>query len=340
MRIMTNYLQILSIALSFNLSFPTYMSQTLSGVKQVGGSSGVLVSFDWLLMESSFVNQFDNIAFLKITVIALIPILLVGSAAFGFRLTFIFDSFRFKRYLWVTIITIFFLLHPTLTQYCFSIFKCNDIGNGEQRVEIDVKMVWWSSQHLKWILALGIFTNLTKIIGSPMLIFYVILSPLAMIGIMFKYRNKLGNPEVIQYILLLYQGLNHSWYYWEFINTLRKIILLCLNVFIPDKFKIYKALLGALTMFVCSILQARLRPYKIGIVSDLGKSELSHFYYDLYRAQRNGIKHSDNIWRIDICSRVWTARISHHCVLCCHCYSKCQIYNNVDFLSCYSLQQI
>ena len=271
MRIMTNYLQILSIALSFNLNFPTYMAQSLSGVKQVGGSSGVLVSFDWLLMQSSLVNKFDNIAFLKITVIGLIPILLIGSAAIGFRLAFILDSFRFRRYLWVTIITIFFLLHPTLTQYCLSIFKWSDIGNGQQRVEIDVKMVWWSSSHLKWILALGKLCS-DSVIGSPMLIIYVIGSPIAMILIMFKNRTKLGNPEVIQYILLLYQGLNHSCYYWEFVNTLRKVMLLIIQVFIVDKYKVYKALLGAIIMFIWSIMQARLKPYKIGIVSSLGSS--------------------------------------------------------------------
>ena len=270
MRIMTNYLQILSIALSFNLNFPTYMSEALTGVKQVGGSFGVLLSFDWLLMETKSTDKFDNIAFLKITVIGLIPILLIGSAAIGFRLAFIYDSFRFKRYLWVTIITIFFLLHPTLTQYCLSIFKWNDIGNGEERVEIDVKMVWWSSSHLKWILLLGKLYH-AKTIGAPMLIFYVIGSPLVMISILYKNRMKLGNPEVIQYILLLYQGLNHSRYYWEFINTLRKFILLSIHVFITDRFKIVKALLGAVTMFVCSIMQARLKPYKIKVVSDLGR---------------------------------------------------------------------
>ena len=104
-----------------------------------------------------------------------------------------------------------------------------------------------------------------------MLIFYVIGSPLVMITILYKNRMKLGNPEVIQYILLLYQGLNHSRYYWEFINTLRKFILLSIHVFITDRFKIVKALLGAVTMFVCSIMQARLKPYKIKVVSDLGK---------------------------------------------------------------------
>ena len=105
-----------------------------------------------------------------------------------------------------------------------------------------------------------------------MLIIYVFGSPLVMFSLVFKNRKKLGHPEVIQYILLLYQGLNHSKFYWEFVNTLRKFILLWIHVFITDRFKIVKALLGAVTMFVCSIMQARLRPYKIEVVSDLGNN--------------------------------------------------------------------
>ena len=137
-----------------------------------------------------------------------------------------------------------------------------------------------------------------------MLIIYVIGSPLVMFLLVFKNRKKLGHPEVIQYILLLYQGLNHSKFYWEFVNTLRKFILLWIHVFITDRFKIVKALLGAVTMFVWSILQARLRPYKIEVVSDLGNNLISTFpILNLYRTQRNGFKYFNYIRWIDICSR-------------------------------------
>ena len=155
MRIMTNYLQILAAAMSFNLHFPSYMTNALSGAKQVGNSSGVLLSFDWLLMESDLSSSFGNIAFLKVTMIALIPIAFLSAAALGLGLVFIKNRVKFKRYLWVTAITVFFLLHPTLTQYCLRIFKCNDIGNGQSRVEMDIQTPCWDPHHLKWVYFLG-----------------------------------------------------------------------------------------------------------------------------------------------------------------------------------------
>lgn len=46
MRIMTNYMQIIAAALSYNLEFPNYILDILSSAKQAGQSSGVFLSFD------------------------------------------------------------------------------------------------------------------------------------------------------------------------------------------------------------------------------------------------------------------------------------------------------
>lgn len=55
----------------------------------------------------------------------------------------------------MTSITIFFILHPTLTSYCLRIFKCDDVGNGIRRVEMDIETECWSWNHMKWIYSLG-----------------------------------------------------------------------------------------------------------------------------------------------------------------------------------------
>lgn len=105
-----------------------------------------------------------------------------------------------------------------------------------------------------------------------MLVFYVIGCPVAAFIILYNNRNRLDKPEVLKYIILLYQGLKHEKYYWELVNTSRKVLLLSFHVFVPDDLKIMKALFGVLTMFVISLIQARLQPFKIGVISKLGKS--------------------------------------------------------------------
>ena len=104
-----------------------------------------------------------------------------------------------------------------------------------------------------------------------MLIVYVIGAPLLAFIILFKNRKRLDKPEVIRYILLLYQGLRHEWYYWELVNTTRKVTLLSLEVFVSDQYEIMKALIGVLVLFICALLQARLNPFKIKLISRLGK---------------------------------------------------------------------
>ena len=105
-----------------------------------------------------------------------------------------------------------------------------------------------------------------------MLIVYVIGSPLFAFLVLFRYRKCLDKPEIIKYFLLLHQGLRHERYYWELINTLRKCTLLGLQVFVPDSFKIVKALVGVLVLFLWALMQARLNPFKIRLVSVLGKN--------------------------------------------------------------------
>lgn len=154
MRIMTNYMQIIAAALSYNLQFPTYILDVLSSAKQVGQASGVFLSFDWLLMETKATEIFDNIAYLKVLCLALIPIVLIIISTVIYRFIFFRNTEKFKRFVWVTIITILFLMHPSLTQFSLRIFKWVDIGEGISKVEMDIATDWWSINHVKWIFAL------------------------------------------------------------------------------------------------------------------------------------------------------------------------------------------
>ena len=270
MRIMTNYLQMISACLAFNLKFPNYFTSMINGAKSASGSSDVAVSLDCFLKDAQVNKMFDNIAFLKIVLISLIPVILILSVLIIFAIMFLKDRNKFKRYLSVSVITIFFLFHPTLTQYWLRIFKWIDIGGGEQRVEIDINTVWWSSTHLKWIFSLG-KDYVWFTIGMPMAIIYSISLPIWALTILVKNRDRLSDPNVLQYYILLYQGLNHNIYYWELINTCRKSSLLLLQAFIPRTYTATKILIGSSLIFWLSVIQARQKPFKIGIISSLGK---------------------------------------------------------------------
>lgn len=129
---------------------------------------------------------------------------------------------------------------------------------------MDIATECWSAGHLKWVLMLGV----------PMIIVYVVGFPVFSLILLYRIRHKLSQPEIIRYFLLLYQGLKHDRYYWEIVNSARKSSLIFSHVFITNDFKVMKALLGALIMFSCCIIQGRLRPFKIGVISDLEHREM------------------------------------------------------------------
>lgn len=61
-------------------------------------------------------------------------------------------------------------------------------------------------------------------IAAPILIFWVIAIPL--IGLVTLYRaRRTKNSIMLGYFLILYQGLKDSIFYWEFVNSLRKVFI-------------------------------------------------------------------------------------------------------------------
>ena len=155
MRIMTNYLQMIAAALAFNLQFPNYLYDAFSSVKQAGNSSGVFLSFDCFLMTTKATEVFNNVSYLKVMWLGLIPIIFLSICISILRVVFISNSDKFRRWAWITVITVLFVLQPSLTQYWLKVFKCVSIGNGISKVEMDIQTDWWSSIHLKWLFWIG-----------------------------------------------------------------------------------------------------------------------------------------------------------------------------------------
>jgi len=54
--------------------------------------------------------------------------------------------------------------------------------------------------------------------------------------LLFKNIKKEENNAVKSYFLILYQGLNPERFYWEFVNTLRKVMIL-ITFLVDDTFK-------------------------------------------------------------------------------------------------------
>ena len=178
------------------------------------------------------------------------------------------------------------------------------------------------------------FWIINQYLAIPMLVIYVIGVPVLAFIILFLSRKSLNQKHVLSYFLLLYQGLKYKRYYWELCNTLRKFMLLALHVFVPDDIKIVKGLFGVFTLFFFSTLQLRLQPFKIPVITQVGKYKLH--LTQLSRGSRNDIKLVDTIWRNNFRTRRPTSSLKH-IFLHTDYNSKCKILDTLDILCSYNI---
>lgn len=121
----------------------------------------------------------------------------------------------------VVVITVLFFLHPSLTEKSFSFLRCVDIYE-TSRLQNDLEVSCWKGKHTLWAAGFAV----------PML---VICFSFPLFGIIWMLinRKRLQDIRFKRYFIFFYQGLHHKRSYWEFMNIIRKIIIISINVFIP-----------------------------------------------------------------------------------------------------------
>ena len=240
MRILTNYLQVISAVLSFNIKFPSTLSDIFLPIGQLGSTSEPFISFDWFVRNQNLQVFTPSTSIFKVFLSAILPfatfiitvvVWLVLNLILKWRL-------NLKRNILVSNIVILFILHPTITKSFLSLFQWVKISPNESRVKIAVDIVWYSNEHSFWFGLLSIPSIIIWSAGIPMFAFYLL----------FKNRHNLNDIEIKRYYLMLYQGLKEDWFYWEFINTVRKLVILWMNSLLST-FSLFFRLLPLTLMF-------------------------------------------------------------------------------------------
>ena len=77
MRILTNYLQVISVTLAMNSNYPKVIYDVFMPGEMIGSSSESFVSFDWLIEDSEMKAFAPNSALFKMFLIAIPPIVLI-----------------------------------------------------------------------------------------------------------------------------------------------------------------------------------------------------------------------------------------------------------------------
>ena len=126
MRILTNYLQVISTVLAFDANYPDVVDDLFSPAHTIGSSSESFVSIDCFIQDSEMNAFAPNSTIFKIFLISLLPIsLILLYSTMWTTLHMIFSKYLndMKRSIIVSIIVILFLLHPALTRASLSMLQ-------------------------------------------------------------------------------------------------------------------------------------------------------------------------------------------------------------------------
>ena len=99
------------------------------------------------------------------------------------------------------------------------------------------------------------------IIAVPGLFVWVFGVPIFALVILYKNKHNLDSGPTRRIFLMLYQGYKHNKFYWEFVNTFRKVLLLVFSTLLSLFSVYYAATIAIATIWIMIHTQHRIQPY-------------------------------------------------------------------------------
>jgi hypothetical protein len=253
LKIFANYLQLVLLTTQLNLEWPSFVYELFSIQKNSGTATDQFLSVDCYLGDSSDDDAYKNLYFDKLIIIALIPVIfsLTATAFWTFHFAVRRDKEVFGKQWVATLVVLFFLIHPNILRSNFSYFSCTEINSGEFWLKENLDIRCFDSKHNSFALAVIL----------PVLVVWGILVPVLVLLYLVHNRTELSEINTKLRFGFLYNGFKKSKFYWEFVIMLRKIIIICIVVFIGNQSIPIQALTLVLLLLNFLALQYLTRPY-------------------------------------------------------------------------------
>ncbi|OMJ89203.1 hypothetical protein SteCoe_8680 [Stentor coeruleus] len=253
-KIFMNYLQLVTLTISFELNWPWLVKQMFYYQNRASGSLNQNYSFDCFLYNN--IEPF----YAKLIFLNVAPLIcFLASGVFWPIWGRIRKSTNLKQKLFGSMVVQLFMLHPNLLKYNFSIFNCMEISPGQNYLVSDLSLKCWGSRHILYSIGVAI----------PGIIIWCIFIPAFLLLILYRRRNQLSSEaEKIKYGFL-YKGFKSNRYYWEFVIMLRKIIIICSSVFLKNTSPGIQALIVFVVILFAYTFQRRLEPYSVGQLNEM-----------------------------------------------------------------------
>ena len=266
-KILFNFLQVSAIALHFPLQWPPAVETMFEGMAAFSTVIDQLVNPDCLSKSSTAADLF----YIKQIMFATAPFLASIVAFIYWYLKGMYDGNNFfakrserfpttskDKYV-ATVVTIVYLIFPTLCSNTFKIFHCRNLvyGVGQQwYLAAAMEEPCYEGRHLVMALTLGVSQLLIFVLGIPLLVL-----------ILLRHNKKLNDGEGLTKFSTkirygaLYGAYKESRYYWEIVVTERKVFVVAVSVFGPTIGTGRQALLSLAVLLICICLEIVFNPF-------------------------------------------------------------------------------
>ena len=284
LKMLTNYLQVVSLIEPFSFSWPGFLKGIFNANGAVNASSGNVFAVDCLIYLI-FGNISTSLSFVKATIALLLPVV------FGFFL-FLFWGIYFAiktcknrenqlnrsmymNYVIGSTIIVAFNLQPMVLKYAFILFECRNIYRVDSplyHMAADYDVRCWTSSHMLWVATSGVLTITLWGIIVPLIIFINIRRAK-------KSILKFEGTKALKYCFIVF-GYREKTYYWEFVILIRKYLILIIVFSVTGFSRGSQFILILLVIAGASLLHNHYQPYESPRLNQL--ETLSLFSIELF----------------------------------------------------------
>ena len=247
-KILLNYIQVVALTISFNLSWPYLVRKMFEVQGKTAGSSDQFLSVDCFLQ-----GKFKAF-YAKLIILALIPVIcFVFSIMFWTLWRKLKNCQHVKEKLIGSIVVQLFFFQPTIIKYNFSLFNCTEITTGDYYVTDDMSIKCWDQSHRFYALCVAVPSIVVWCIGFPLILVY------------FLYKNRQDLADISEKLKygFLYKGFKSNQFYWEFVIMLKKMLIISSSVFLKNLSITVQALVAFMIILVGYIAHSKIEPYTV-----------------------------------------------------------------------------
>jgi hypothetical protein len=150
-----------------------------------------------------------------------------------------------------TVVTMLYLLYPTLCSSAFSILACQPVGHTKTYLQQDLEVECYAQEHTYWVAGLGAPAVLLLAFGIPVITFYLLRSR----------RHDLHSHKTRFRFSIIMIGYTDEAYYWECVVAVRKLSVAAIGVFMLQLDIAVQSLTAEVVVVAMLVMHIAKRPY-------------------------------------------------------------------------------